>query len=55
MQSEMDAQVFVMVMEDAPLIRMDGTVYAKLAGVEQAATLSWKWLVLMAWIMMVMV
>lgn len=47
----MAAPVCVMVMGDAHLTKMDGIVYVKLAGVEQGVMLSWKWLVLITWIM----
>lgn len=50
----MAAQVSVMEMAGALLIRMDGTVFVKWAGVAQDVTLSWKWCVEITWTMMEM-
>lgn len=48
----MVAQVSVMEMEGALLIRMAGTVFVKWAGVAQDVTLLWKWCVQITWTMM---
>jgi len=48
----MAAQVSVMEMGGALLIRMDGTVFVRWAGVAQDVTLSWKWCVEITWTMM---
>lgn len=50
----MVAQVSVMEMGGALLIRMGGTVFVKWAGVARDVTLSWKWCVQITWTMMEM-